>query len=83
MPDYTAPPQNARHKGGRTTLVTAHRMSTLRRADLVVVLDRGRIVQFGTHEQLMREQGHYCEAARLQIVEDELPETAAASGAAA
>jgi ATP-binding cassette subfamily B protein len=68
---------------GRTTLVTAHRMSTLRRADLVVVLDRGRIVQFGTHEQLMREQGHYCEAARLQIVEDELPETAAASGAAA
>jgi ABC-type multidrug transport system fused ATPase/permease subunit len=67
---------------GRTTLVTAHRMSTLRRADLVIVLDGGRIVQFGTHEQLMQEQGHYYEAARLQIVDDELPATAA-SGAAA
>jgi ATP-binding cassette subfamily B protein len=68
---------------GRTTLVAAHRMSTLRRADLVVVLDRGRIVQIGTHERLMREQGHYYEAARLQIVDDSSPAAALAPGAAA
>ena len=68
---------------GRTTLVTAHRMSTLRRADLVVVLDRGRIVQLGTHDELMRKEGHYYEAARLQIVDDELPATTVSSGAAA
>ena len=68
---------------GRTTLVTAHRMSTLRRADLVVVLQSGRIVQFGTHEQLMQEQGHYYEAARLQLVEDETPATPKKAGAAA
>jgi ABC-type multidrug transport system fused ATPase/permease subunit len=57
---------------GRTTLVTAHRLSTLRRADLIVVLDAGRIVQMGTHEELIRRPGPYYRAARLQM-EDEGP----------
>ncbi|HVX15457.1 MAG TPA: ABC transporter ATP-binding protein [Pirellulales bacterium] len=58
---------------GRTTLVTANRLSTLRRADLVVVLDAGRIVQRGTHEELLRQPGPYYRAARLQMIDDEVP----------
>ncbi len=44
---------------GRTTFVVAHRISTLKRADLIVVLDEGRIVQRGTHVQLLAEPGLY------------------------
>ncbi len=55
---------------GRTTFIVAHRLSTLRRADLVVVLDKGRVVQTGTHEELMRAPGLYQRLARLQIIDD-------------
>ncbi|HWA97407.1 MAG TPA: ABC transporter ATP-binding protein [Pirellulales bacterium] len=51
---------------GRTTLVIAHRMSTLRRADKVVVLDRGHVVQQGTHAELLGKPGYYRQAAELQ-----------------
>jgi ATP-binding cassette subfamily B protein len=54
---------------GRTTFIVAHRMSTLRNADLVIVLDRGRVVQIGTHEDLLRRDGYYATAARLQTWE--------------
>ncbi|WP_019499243.1 peptidase domain-containing ABC transporter [Pseudanabaena sp. PCC 6802] len=43
----------------RTTLVIAHRLSTVRNADLILVLDRGVLVESGTHEQLMSQRGHY------------------------
>jgi ABC-type multidrug transport system fused ATPase/permease subunit len=44
---------------GRTTLVIAHRLSTVQSADQILVLDRGSIVERGTHGQLLREAGHY------------------------
>ncbi len=56
---------------GRTTFVVAHRLSTLRRADQVIVLDRGRVVQAGTHDELMNERGHYRRAARMQVADAE------------
>jgi ATP-binding cassette subfamily B protein len=44
---------------GRTTIAIAHRLSTLQRADRLVVLDRGQVVEEGTHDQLMSQQGAY------------------------
>lgn len=57
----------ARLIANRTTLVIAHRLSTVQKADRIVVLERGRIVAMGTHEQLLREDGLYAELARLQF----------------
>ena len=54
---------------GRTTFIVAHRLSTLRRADSIIVMEDGRIVQRGTHEQLMREPGPYLHVASLQLVD--------------
>ncbi|MEQ9482497.1 peptidase domain-containing ABC transporter [Coleofasciculus sp. F4-SAH-05] len=44
---------------GRTTLIIAHRLSTVRKADLILVLDKGVLVESGTHHQLMAKRGHY------------------------
>jgi ATP-binding cassette subfamily B protein len=52
---------------GRTTIVIAHRLSTVLRADRIVVMDRGRIVDSGTHAELMAKGGLYAELARLQF----------------
>ncbi|MBM4149694.1 MAG: ABC transporter ATP-binding protein [Lentisphaerae bacterium] len=52
---------------GRTTFIVAHRLSTLRQADMVVVLDRGRVVQMGTHDKLMTTRGLYRHAADMQM----------------
>jgi len=54
---------------GRTTFIVAHRLSTLRRADLIIVMEDGRITQRGTHEELMRVPGPYLHVANLQLVD--------------
>jgi ATP-binding cassette subfamily B protein len=55
---------------GRTSLVIAHRLSTVRNADLILVVDGGRIVQRGTHGQLLAEGGLYADLYRTQFEED-------------
>jgi len=54
----------------RTTLFIAHRLSSLRRADRVIVIEDGRIVADGTHDELMATDGHYREAALVQLEND-------------
>ena len=54
---------------GKTNLLISHRVATLRHCDVVLVLDKGRIVDFGTHAELMAREGFYAETARLQHVE--------------
>ncbi len=54
---------------GRTTLIIAHRLSTVRDADLVVVLDKGRVVEQGSHDQLMANEGPYRDLVQRQFVE--------------
>jgi ABC-type multidrug transport system fused ATPase/permease subunit len=44
---------------GRTTLIIAHRLSTIRDADIICVMDKGRIIEQGSHEELMKLKGHY------------------------
>jgi ABC-type multidrug transport system fused ATPase/permease subunit len=53
---------------GRTTFIVAHRLSTLRRADFIIVMENGRITQRGTHAELMRTPGPYLRVADLQLV---------------
>lgn len=61
---------------GRTTFVSAHRLSTLRRADRILVLDQGKLVGLGTHEELLETCGTYQTLWNYQVIDD-LPESPA------
>lgn len=57
---------------GRTSLVIAHRLSTVRNADQILVIDGGRIVQFGTHTELLSRGGLYADLYRTQFFQDDV-----------
>jgi subfamily B ATP-binding cassette protein MsbA len=52
---------------GRTTFIIAHRLSTIHRADLILVMDQGRVVERGTHAQLLGHNGLYARLHALQF----------------
>lgn len=60
---------------GRTTILISHRISTVRRADRIAVLVQGRIVELGTHEELLDRNGYYASLFQKQLLEEELAVT--------
>ena len=62
---YAAAARNGSAEG-RITILVSHRFSTVRMADLIVVLDGARLIEVGTHEELMQRRGHYAELYGIQ-----------------
>ncbi len=58
-----------RERAQKTTIITAHRLSAIQHADLILVIDEGKIVERGTHEQLMKQTGWYKEMYESQQLE--------------
>jgi ATP-binding cassette subfamily B protein len=60
---------------GRTTILISHRISTVRHADRIAVLVRGRIAEYGTHDELLARNGYYASLYQKQLLEEELSVT--------
>lgn len=52
---------------GRTTIIVAHRLSTIRGADVIVAIDKGKVVEKGSHDELMAVKGHYFSLVTAQL----------------
>lgn len=59
---------------GRTTLMIAHRLSTLRKANKIIVVDKGEIIEFGSHDELMAKQGKYFKLIEIQSLSEKIRE---------
>jgi len=64
----------AKAKEGRTTIVIAHRLSTIRNADLIIGLEKGEVVEYGTHDDLMEKKGLYYEMVTAQLKKETIEE---------
>lgn len=64
------------NRRGKTTLIIAHRISTIQNADHILVLDDGKIAEYGTHEELMEQNGLYRSIYEKQQLEKQLSEEA-------
>jgi ATP-binding cassette, subfamily B, bacterial HlyB/CyaB len=54
------------HRSGRTFIITAHRLPTVRRCDHILTIERGRLIEDGSHDELIRTGGRYAPLHRLQ-----------------
>ncbi len=74
----SCPPHEVNHlrdvMRGRTTIFTSHRVSTVRNANRIAVLRSGRIVELGTHDELLALNGYYSDLYNKQLLEEELAE---------